>query len=148
MARSSAEWRLHWTCTSLATALERRCQGIPVDLQRHPCSLPQSWESCGSIAMEHFLWRAAFSSLKGLIDHLYLNHLKVSKRLEIFLLNFQWAPSLIFRSQPFPSLVSLLCIRNTSYTGNHLPAVPGWILSQLGNTNGHPFDPAGLIKDR
>lgn len=127
-ARSSAEWRLHCSRTSPAAALGRMCQGIPMDPQRHPCSLPQGWESHGSIAMEHFLQITAFSSPKGLMDHLYLNHLRVSKRLEIFLLNFQWAHSLIFSSQPFPSLVSLLCIRNTSYTGNHLPAVPGCIL--------------------
>lgn len=39
-ARSSAEWRLHCSHTSPATTLGRMCQGNPVDLQRHPCSLP------------------------------------------------------------------------------------------------------------
>lgn len=136
VARSKTEWRLHCSCTSPATTLDRifrASQGIHRGISAHI-----SWVE-SLVAPLHFLQIMPFSSLEAQMDHLYLNHLRVNKSLEIFILNFQWAHSLIFRSQSFPSLVSLLCIRNISYTANHLPAVPGCILSQLGNTNGHPF---------
>lgn len=88
------------------------------------------------------------SSLKGLMDHLYLNHLRVSKRLKIFLQNFQWDHSFIFRSQPFSSIVLPALHQKHQLHRPPPPCFLGCILSQLGNTNGYPFDPAGLIKAR
>lgn len=80
-------------------------------LQRWPCSLIW-WLLCdGTFSLNSHGFQP-----QAMWARLYRHHFTVREGPEISSLKFQRSFGLIFSSQRLPSLVSLLCITNTSYT--------------------------------